>query len=483
MDYALNWIWQGSVVAAAASVILRLLSRARAQFRYALCWVVLAIVLTLPIVPVLSPLSAASETPATGPASAAEVILTVPNAWWTSTTVVLSLWTVWFGVFTLRLTSALVTTRRARRRCQPFPEVVESGLECWNSVRMRGRPTHLVCSEDVRAAAILGCGSPVIAVTPALLVHLDAGELDRVVVHEWAHVQRRDDLLNVAQLATRAIAGWHPAVWWLNRQLQIEREAACDETTVALTGSAKCYAASLAKTASLAPGRQSVPALGVLSSPGLRTRVVRVLGYGRLVSKSRSVGASLAGAGSVLGLAVCIAGLRLIGTAAPAAPFEPGLSGALATVDWPGESMASAPTRPLASAQKPPSELTGLQDSASATAARRGAPPLIDTVAGTQVDLLPVAADLPSPAINNEPASSSITIPTVPVAPADGVPAVNTVALGVPPAADASAAERTNPPWTTAADTGASVGRASRKAAVATAGFFTRLGKKIAGSF
>jgi hypothetical protein len=348
---------------------------------------------------------------------------------------------------------------------------------------MSGRQTRLVCSEDVRAAAILGCGSPVIAVTPALLTHLDAEELDRVVIHEWAHVQRRDDLLNVAQLATRAIAGWHPAVWWLNRQLQIEREAACDETTVALTGSATSYAASLAKTASLAPGRQAVPALGVLSSPGLRTRVVRVLGYGRLVSKSRSVSASLTGGGFVLGLAVCIAGLRLIGTAAPAAPSEPRLTAAPATVDWPSESMASGPTGPLASAQKPSFQSAGPHDSTSATAARRDAPLLIDTVAETQVDLVPAATDLTSPAINNEPATSSIAIPTVAVAPADDVPAVNTVPLGVPPVASPSAAERTNTPWTAAADAGVSVGRASRKAAVATAGLFTRLGKKIAGSF
>jgi len=38
-------------------------------------------------------------------------------------------------------------------------------------------------------------------------------------------------------------------------------------------------------------------------------------------------------------------------------------------------------------------------------------------------------------------------------------------------------------PWGAAADTGVAVGRASQKAAVATAGFFSRLGKKIAGSF
>jgi hypothetical protein len=38
-------------------------------------------------------------------------------------------------------------------------------------------------------------------------------------------------------------------------------------------------------------------------------------------------------------------------------------------------------------------------------------------------------------------------------------------------------------PWRAAADAGTSVGRGSQKAAVATAGFFSRLGKSIAGAF
>ena len=37
-----------------------------------------------------------------------------------------------------------------------------------------------------------------IAVAPSLVETLDTDELDRVLIHEWAHVQRRDDLVNIA---------------------------------------------------------------------------------------------------------------------------------------------------------------------------------------------------------------------------------------------------------------------------------------------
>ena len=86
---------------------------------------------------------------------------------------------------------------------------------------------------------MLGFGSPIIALAPRLLTELSAPDLDRVLVHEWAHVQRRDDLAQLVQHIVRAIAGWHPAVWWLERRLDFEREAACDEVAVDVTGSRK----------------------------------------------------------------------------------------------------------------------------------------------------------------------------------------------------------------------------------------------------
>ena len=63
-----------------------------------------------------------------------------------------------------------------------------------------------------------------------------------MLIHEWAHVQRRDDLVNILQIVVRIIAGWHPALWWIDHRLHIEREIACDEITVAVTGSPKAYA-------------------------------------------------------------------------------------------------------------------------------------------------------------------------------------------------------------------------------------------------
>ena len=153
---------------------------------------------------------------------------------------------------------------------------------------------------------MIGCGAPVIAIAPALVQHLTAAELDRIVIHEWAHVQRRDDLGNVAQLMARMLAGWHPGVWWLDRWLRAEREVACDGIAVMQTGSSKVYAACLVKLAGLPlASRDTLPALGALSSGSLASRVERIVSHtghgspnwsGKLLTLSALllVGASLA---------------------------------------------------------------------------------------------------------------------------------------------------------------------------------------------
>ena len=483
MDYLVNWLWQGCIVGLATSAVLCLQGRARASVRYGFCWIGVGTVLTLAILPLLS-FAAASPHGVPEAPQPVSPMLTLPATWWTSATVALTLWAIWSAAHLTRLGLALLALQRAKGRCQPFPASAESRLDYWRRVRERGRRTQLVLSDDVRSAAILGCGSPVIAIAPALLEHLDAEELDRIVIHEWAHVQRRDDLLNLAQVAIRSLAGWHPAVWWLERQLQIEREAACDETAVALTGCAKSYAASLAKAASLLPARRAMlPVVGALSSPALRTRIVRILSRRRRLSTTWSVGATAIGAVWVFGLTIGVAGLRVIGPAL-AAPFEPRQTALFTPVDQVARTVAPMIHEGPLQGQRPAAGRT-IEPAADAHTTRaRDTDPAADRADSIAV---PVA-----PAVEPGVTASGTDGLDVPVIPApftrtasglDGLPAVSTVTLDGPPPSVQPVNPQSASPWGAAADAGVSLGRASQKTAVATAGFFSRLGRKIAGSF
>jgi hypothetical protein len=69
--------------------------------------------------------------------------------------------------------------------------------------------------------------------------------LKPILIHELTHLQRRDDWTNLLQKMVRAIFFFHPAVWWIDAQLSLEREMACDDTVLAITGNPRAYAGCL----------------------------------------------------------------------------------------------------------------------------------------------------------------------------------------------------------------------------------------------
>ena len=79
-------------------------------------------------------------------------------------------------------------------------------------------------------------------------------------MHEYAHLARYDDWLQLFQAIARAVGGLHPAVGWLSRRIDLDREAACDDYVVARTGAARQYASALLEAAVVAGAGPAVPA-------------------------------------------------------------------------------------------------------------------------------------------------------------------------------------------------------------------------------
>lgn len=482
MHHVLNWLGQGTVVAMATLVLLRALGRSKASTRYAFCWTALLVVLALPWLPIISASlvwqPASDALPPVAIADAPPSMFSLQAAWWTSPTIVLACCAAWFAWFCARVVRAVVAVRAGRAGCRPFPQHLESRLVWWNSVRHRGRRARLAISERVGSAALLGCGSPVIAVAPELVEHLTTDELDRVLVHEWAHVQRRDDILNLLQLMVRAVAGWHPAVWWLDRQLAVEREMACDEIVLTVAGSPKVYARSLTKIASLSSVRFArLASLGALSSTGLSTRVARIVGWGNSLSTRSSTAAALAALVLLMFVAFALSGLRLVGVSPRVPALEPPAAGARTAASAPrSTSVTPIPALTARLEAEPPVRRQ----------ATRPEPPR-QPVESAAEPIPAVEQPLPNPQVD---ASSdvqpvqSVELSSTPLAVAAGSLGTATPS-GIPTGlgAERPSSERSITPWSAAAGAGAAIGRGSQKAGVATATFFGRIGKKIGQSF
>ena len=57
-----------------------------------------------------------------------------------------------------------------------------------------------------------------------------------VLLHELAHICRRDYLANLLQTAVQGFLFYHPAIWWISGVIRQDRENCCDDLVVAVNG-------------------------------------------------------------------------------------------------------------------------------------------------------------------------------------------------------------------------------------------------------
>jgi len=111
------------------------------------------------------------------------------------------------------------------------------------------RDVALYASDHVRVPIAVGLMKPAIVLPKWALEELAPSELNQILVHELEHLRRRDNWTNLAQQLVKAIFFFHPAVWWIERKLSLEREMACDDAVIAETASPRAYAECLARMA------------------------------------------------------------------------------------------------------------------------------------------------------------------------------------------------------------------------------------------
>jgi hypothetical protein len=75
--------------------------------------------------------------------------------------------------------------------------------------------------------------------------HLTPSQLEAVLLHEMAHVRRRDNLTGLIHRTVEVLFWFHPLIWWIGGRLHHERERACDEDVLLAGIEPKTYAESI----------------------------------------------------------------------------------------------------------------------------------------------------------------------------------------------------------------------------------------------
>ena len=157
---------------------------------------------------------------------------------------------VWLlGVAGMTLMNAVGTWRLRRYRIDSSPIDDPAWQRRFGQLREQlgvRRVVAILRSTRVQVPTVIGALRPVVLIPASALTGMPPQHLEALLLHELAHVRRNDFFVNVMQAVVETLLFYHPAVWWVSRQVRQEREHCCDDIAAALCGRRYDYIRALA---------------------------------------------------------------------------------------------------------------------------------------------------------------------------------------------------------------------------------------------
>jgi GWxTD domain-containing protein len=314
----LHFVWEGAVVAGLLAVVLKVLSGRSSQVRYGVACGALVLMTALPLATFGYLALASNGSPHSITEFAEQRVSVVgfaggfreTESWLGEVAAALDrvlpwvsvAWCAGVVVFLGRLNVGLVVARRmkslATRAVSIELQKVFAELKAALGI---ARSVRLMHSAMVQVPTVIGWLRPVVLIPVGCLTGMSQVQIEAIFAHELAHILRHDYLVSVLQSLMEAVLFYHPAVWWVSKQVRKEREDCCDDLAVRASGDSLAYAKALSL---LEEHRSTYPAVSLGANGGaLVMRIKRLLGYKEAPAFSQMVGMTL--------LAVMVAGIAL----------------------------------------------------------------------------------------------------------------------------------------------------------------------------
>lgn len=219
--------------------------------------------------------------------SSGHAAITVSDRW---AVYLLAMWAVIAAWFLCGVIKAAWHLHALRRSCTPLQPASLSPLLQHTLRRYSAKRNISLCtSARIRVPAAIGWLKPAVVIPEWVMRELSVDDVNQILVHELAHLRRRDDWTNLAQQIIKAVFFFHPAVWWVDKKVALERESACDDIVLAEAASPRAYAECLTRLAEKSFVHRSVvlaqAALGRIRQMSLR--VSRILDPNRALPQNR----------------------------------------------------------------------------------------------------------------------------------------------------------------------------------------------------
>ena len=303
----LSSLWQSSVIAMVLFVVLRLFAKSRPRFSYAFSYLMLVLCVSLPIVSVLQSLTMTVDTEVSSSVTVATFsVVETARAGFSVKGFVASylkeIVILWFSIVCLlglRLMLGLAWLQCLtgiqhphQTKLQALADQLAARFELSIAVAVR-------VVDGLTGPVTMGFIKPVILMPAAMISKMDVQLIEALIAHELAHIKRFDYLFNFLQNFIEIILFYHPAVWWISKQIRKERENIADDIAANVLGEPRRLALALQEL-ELFQFSQTQIALGA-NGGELMSRISRLirpqnqlLGWKAMLSSVAIVSASLA---------------------------------------------------------------------------------------------------------------------------------------------------------------------------------------------
>ena len=185
-----------------------------------------------------------------------------------------TIWSLGVLVLILRTCFGLLRVFQWKSHSKPVQESLQVPFRRLLN-RMGCRGVELLECTSISIPGVVGFLKPVVLVPAAMLSSMPPAQLEAILAHELAHVKRHDFLVNLIQTVIEIVLFYHPAVWWVSKQIRVQREFCCDDLAISVVKDRQAYATALVGLESLRIEKWVLAANG----GSLLTRIERIVSF------------------------------------------------------------------------------------------------------------------------------------------------------------------------------------------------------------
>ena len=279
---ALGWtlvhsLWQGAVISILVAVAMIFLQKFSARIRYFIYGMSLVLLLGTSIATFIrvyevTPAAALQDQSMVAEESGSSVFVIFADAMLSQNTamsweeawnslkdyvmrnipLLVGIWFTGMIFFFLRFLGSLAYTRRLRHyKVYPADDLWLQKIRNLSGKFGIHKPVRLMQSAVIHVPVTLGYFRPLILVPLGFFMQMPPDQIEAVLMHEMAHIRRKDYLINLIQTILEAVYFYHPAIWWISGNIRIERENIADDMALLFTSSHLTYAHALASVQEL----------------------------------------------------------------------------------------------------------------------------------------------------------------------------------------------------------------------------------------